>query len=635
VAELERKLQDEREKVLRMSLRAQEEKTVAARVENSIQEIQERLRRQKRDSEQEETRLKLESKIQELENRLVQERETWVTTLKGQVNKAETEDKEIETHFTMRIQEMERRWLEEKAHWARIQNQKDDELRKAVEAKARLAELEREHERLSDAHERLKETAESAKGRVLELEARMRGAMDREREYFQVKAEADRARDQARMLQEKYDRDMSSARQSSKEREERLLADNERLQSDVAGIAKRVRTEYETEIKHLQAQHEAKTESLRDELGRQLKKAQAQAEVAGAALQRMRAVGSALEKQVASLRMQAAESAKLKDEVQRVNERYKAEFLVLQRKWQEREVEIRREAETNTRQRFEAEKMKLKVRAQEEIQDRIVKLQAQLRNEANAELAERERAIRAQMEQELAERSRRVQADLSEMRRKLESEIERKSGEGERKENDWKEKLLSKETELAGARSEVEQLRARASQAEDYKVQAAREKLEVEKALAIERENSKILDKTASEAQMRIAEASRRVEMVTGERGSLEQQKAAAEARAVELQRQIDALRVQIEDGERAREDLRREAQRLQDSVVQLEAEHAKQREVWKRKTDLAQREAQSRPPEPPPMPEPESGAGESLADRMKGLFGGKPKPPQPPGGSA
>jgi len=40
---------------------------------------------------------------------------------------------------------------------------------------------------------------------------------------------------------------------------------------------------------------------------------------------------------------------------------------------------------------------------------------------------------------------------------------------------------------------------------------------------------------------------------VTGERGSLEQQKAAAEARAVELQRQIDALRVQIEDGERAR----------------------------------------------------------------------------------
>ena len=634
VTELETKLQHEREKVLRMSLKSQEEKTVAARVENSIQEIQERLRRQKRDADQEEGRLKLEGKIQELENRLVQERETWVTTLKGQVNKNESEDKELESHFTMRIQEMERRWLEEKAHWTRLTNAKDEELRKAGEAQEKLTELGRDHDKLSDTHTRLKEDAEASKGRVQELEARMRGAMDREREYFQVKAEADRARDQVRMLQEKYDRDTTASRQSFKEREERILADNERLQSDVSGISKRIRTEYETEMRHLRSQHEGELENLRGEMGMELKKTKAQADVAGAALQRMRAVGSALEKQVASLRMQASEAKKLKDEVSRVNERYKAEFLVLQRKWQEREVEIRHQSETHMRQRFDAEKTKLKVRAQEEIQDRIVKLQAQLRNEANAELAEREKAVRADMERELSERSRRVQSDLSEMRRKLETEIERKSSESERRESDWKEKLLTKEAELAGAKSELEQIRGRASQAEDYKLQAARDRTEIEKALAAERERNKILEKASADADSRVALASQKADLAQGDRVSLEQQKSAQEARATELQRQIDSLTVQMQDGERAREDLRREKNELQESVTKLEVEHARQKETWKRKLDLSQREVESRPSSEtiPPVEPPTSGEG-TLTDKMKGFFGAnKPEdPPAPP----
>ncbi|PCI39004.1 MAG: hypothetical protein COB53_03975 [Elusimicrobia bacterium] len=620
-----------------MSLKAQEEKTVAARVENSIQEIQERLRRQKRDAATEEIRLKQDSKIQELENRLVQERETWVTTLKGQINKSESEDKDMESHFTMRIQEMERRWLEEKAHWNRLTITKDEELRKASEAFEKLNELTRDHEKLTDVHERLKEATEAGKGRLQELEGKMRGAMDREREYFQVKAEGDRARDQLRSLQEKYDRDTASARQAFKEREERILSDNERLQSDLGAVSKRIRTEYETEMRHIRSQHEAELESLKSEMGMELKKTKAQADVAGAALQRMRAVGSALEKQVATLRMQTSEANKLKDEVYRINERYKAEFLVLQRKWQEREVEIRHQVEGTTRQRFEAEKTKLKMRAQEEIQERIVKLQAQLRTEASAELAEREKNVRAEMERELAERSRRVQADLSEMRRKLESEIERKSSESERREADWKEKLLSKESDLAGAKSELDLLRGRVSQAEDYKLQAAREKTEIEKTLAAERERNRIAEKAASSAESRIAQAMQKAELAQGDRAGLEQVRSAAEGRSAELQRQIDSLTLQLQDGERGKEELRREKDALQSTVTQLEVEHARLKETWKRKIDLAQREGQSpASAEPAPLPDPPaetpSSGGQSLTDKMKGFFGGKKQdPPAPP----
>src|SRR5262249_23099792 len=129
LVELERRLQEEKEKVLLSNLRTQEEAVYASKVEGAIKDVQEKLRRDRRDAEQEETRLKLEAKIRELETRLVQERETWVATLQEQLKARESQDKEVETHFIGRIEEMERRWLEEKAHWQRLVMGKEEEIR--------------------------------------------------------------------------------------------------------------------------------------------------------------------------------------------------------------------------------------------------------------------------------------------------------------------------------------------------------------------------------------------------------------------------------------------------------------------------------------------------------------------------
>src|ERR1700674_6116749 len=84
LAELEKRLQEEREKLLRANLKSQEEAAAAARVEVSLKELQDRLRRERRDQEQEESRLKLEAKLHEMEGRLAQERAPWVSTLNSQ-----------------------------------------------------------------------------------------------------------------------------------------------------------------------------------------------------------------------------------------------------------------------------------------------------------------------------------------------------------------------------------------------------------------------------------------------------------------------------------------------------------------------------------------------------------------------
>src|SRR5437899_3365586 len=118
--ELEKRLQEEKEKVLLANLRSQEEATYAVKVEGAIKDVQDKLRRDRRETELEEGRLKLEARIRELETRLVQERETWVATLQEQVKSRETQDKELETHFVGRVEEMERRWLDEKAHWQKL-----------------------------------------------------------------------------------------------------------------------------------------------------------------------------------------------------------------------------------------------------------------------------------------------------------------------------------------------------------------------------------------------------------------------------------------------------------------------------------------------------------------------------------
>lgn len=115
IAELEKKLLEEREKVLLASLRSKEEEAVSAKVETSIKEIQDKLRREKREQELDDSRRKAEARALDLERRMAEEREAWVATLKTQMGQRDQVTQEMEMHFSARLKDLEYRWSQEKA----------------------------------------------------------------------------------------------------------------------------------------------------------------------------------------------------------------------------------------------------------------------------------------------------------------------------------------------------------------------------------------------------------------------------------------------------------------------------------------------------------------------------------------
>src|SRR5205085_8334387 len=95
ISELEKRLAEEREKVLLASLRSKEEEAVSAKVESSIKEIQDKLRREKREQELEDARRKAEARVAEMERRLGEEREAWVSTLTNQLGQRDQVTQEM------------------------------------------------------------------------------------------------------------------------------------------------------------------------------------------------------------------------------------------------------------------------------------------------------------------------------------------------------------------------------------------------------------------------------------------------------------------------------------------------------------------------------------------------------------
>jgi hypothetical protein len=628
IDELEKRLSREREKVLLANLKSQEEKNVAARVETSIKEIQDKLRRDRHDAQGEENRLKLEGKVQELENRLVQERETWVSTLRNQNQNRESQDKEFEQHFMLRVQEMERRWLEEKAQWQKAMNIKEEELRRAKGQMERSVQIEAEHKALT--HE--KKTAEAHMTRLTqenaELEAKIKGASEREREYFQVKGELSTAREQARLYQERYEREMQAVRMGSKEREQRLLADVERLQHDLASASQKIRGEYESEMRR-----------VRTEADGEVQKSKAQADLAGAALQRMRAVGSALEKQVASLRMQAEENRKLKEELQSINERYKAEFLVLQRRWQDREAELRKQAEKTYDKKLDNERAKIKLRAQEEIQNRIIKVQEQLRREQDGELLKRERVIREETERLVAEKAREARQETEDVRRRFEAELERKSTEGSKRDNTWQERLVKREGEMAAMKFQLEEAKARIAKEEDYKTSTQRERIQLEKTVAQVQEKANVLQGTIDGMKRELSDAQKDAQKIALERESWDRQRKGYEDKLEEFNKHADLLEKKLDEADKQYGGVQDDKVQLQESVAKVEAEHSRQLETWRRKLDLVRRDLDSRVNSLQAELDVVRGENEKmkrwgpagLISRMAGAVRGGPKPPAPP----
>ncbi|UPT73160.1 MAG: flagellar FlbD family protein [Elusimicrobiota bacterium] len=533
--QLEKKVSEEREKSLLAQMRSREDDVTAAKVEVSLKELQDRLRRDRADQEAADVKLKLERKAQELEARLAQERETWVTTLKSQLAARESQDKEVETHFAMRLQEMERRWLEEKAQWQKAALAKDDEVRtlRALAEKLRGAdaELTKAVAERKILDERLTEVLQER----AEAVARLQSASDREKESIQLRADLTLTRQQAALVQERLERDLAALRHSSREREERLMSDQERLQRDLASIKQRLEGEHEANLRRAQAEHGAELVKHRDA-----------AEKATSELTRLRAVASALERQGAAARAQLDEMRRQAVSWEKTQERYKAEFVVLQRKWVEREKEVRAEATQSSLQMVEAEKTRLRVQAQDELNQRAAKIADQLRQEAEHDAKRLESKLRAELEQELAERRHAMQAEADARALQAEQELQRLRRELQQKDASWGERLLAKESEVIAQRSRADDLAGKLSREEDARTNALRDRLELEKQLEGLREQSGAQQASIRAFQDRVAAAEADKAKLEAEKTELERLSTAQAAQVSGTQEALESARLQL-----------------------------------------------------------------------------------------
>src|SRR6185312_6695055 len=412
---------------------------------------------------QEENKLKLEKKAQELESRLAQERETWVATLKNQLGARESQEKEIESHFAMRLQEMERRWLEEKANWQKIAMVKDDEIRTLRSLAEKLKGADTELAKVASEKKILEERCMDLSKDRAEALARLQNASEREKESIQLRADLTLSRQSGAMVQERLERDLAGLRASAREREERLMADVERLQRDFATVKTRFDSEKEADLRRAKTEYDA-----------DLAQHKAAAERSNAELQRLRAVAGALERQAASGRAQLEELKRSAVEWERTQERYKAEFVVLQRKWIEREKEIRAEASAQSLQMLESEKTRLRIQAQDELNTRAAKIADQLRQENESEQRRLESKLRADLETELQARRNELQAEAEGERVQAEAEMGRLRRELANKDASWGERLLAKESDALSARGRADELAGRLSREEESRQAAER-----------------------------------------------------------------------------------------------------------------------------------------------------------------
>jgi hypothetical protein len=535
IAELEKRLASEHEKLLVSNLQSQQEAATAARVEVSIKELQEKLRRDRRDAEVEENRRGMALKVQELEARLAQERETWVTTLKNQMQGREGQEKELEAHFAVRLQEMERRLLEEKAGWQKTVLGKDEEIRNLRSLAEKLKGADAEFAKTLAEKKQLEGRLAELTQERAEAAAKVQSAAEKEKEYIQMRGEVALSRQQQAMLQERFERDIQAVRVSAREREERLMSDQERVQRELATLSERLRAEHETDLRRVKM--EAETDSA---------KYKEVAERAGAEMSRMRAICGALERQLAASRAQLDELKRAAGEWEKTQERYKAEFVVLQRKWVEREKEIRAEASAQAMQSLEAEKGRIKLQAQEELNERVARTADQMQKEKDSELRQREASLRIEIERELMVRVRDSEEAREKSRLELQVEIDRLRSEMVRKDTEWGQKLLGKESELVAARGQAEDSSGRLARAEELRRDDAGRIQDLDKAIQAAREEIGGLRRDLARTQEELAKAEKGRQTEQSEKTDLERLSAAQAAQVKAVEETLERLRAEV-----------------------------------------------------------------------------------------
>jgi hypothetical protein len=543
VAELEKRLAEEHEKLLLANLKNQQESATAARVEVSIRELQDKLRRDRRDAESEESRRGMELKVQELEARLAQERETWVTTLKNQMESREAQDKDVESHFAMRLQEMERRWLEEKAGWQKAMLAKEDEVRTLRNLAEKLKGADGELARTTFEKRQIEERIGELLKERAELAGQAHNAVEREKEAMQLRADLALSRQQYTMLQDRLERDLQAVRISAREREERILADQERLQRDLSTLSERMRGEHEADLRRVRM--DAETDAA---------KHKESAERAAAEAQKLRSVCGALERQAAAGRAQLEELRRAASEWERAQERYKAEFVVLQRKWVDREKEVRSEVAAQSLQMLEVEKGKIKMQAQEELNARAARMAEQLKRENESELAKALADLRAEVGREYLGKSQDSERVWDSARAAMQAEIERLHSVLPQKESEWSQKFLAQERELMLLRSQQEDLPARLAKAEAQRDEAAarvsdlgqaheQEKIGLERLIAAQSVQLRSLEDSMDRLRAAGSRANDMAEGLLAGKDKIEADKAQLEVEMAHMQQEIAKLK--------------------------------------------------------------------------------------------
>ncbi len=235
IADLEKKLLEEREKVLLASLRSKEEEAVSAKVETSIKDIQDKLRREKREQELDDARRKAEGRVLDLERRMAEEREAWVATLKGQMGQRDQITQEMEVHFSSRLKDLEYRWSQEKSGLENALREREAEL-------------------------------------------------TRVRHEIQIKAEQDKAfwEDRLKSMtaeRDKADREMERAKDKFSQEKDHLLLERQSLRDQLAraeGTLKLVEDQHRAEKTSLQREADAQNNLLKQQLANEKETAEKQ-----------------------------------------------------------------------------------------------------------------------------------------------------------------------------------------------------------------------------------------------------------------------------------------------------------------------------------------------------------------------
>jgi chromosome segregation ATPase len=160
LAETEKRLSEEKEKVLMADVRSKQEEAFAAHVEASLKDIQQKMQRDKREKEIEEERAQLREKVRELDNRLIAERESWVQILRTQLQQAPQQKQDapspVETAILTRLESLEQKWGgAEKPQPAQPQAPAPDRIDRLENELLRAA---REKEAVTNELNRIKET---------------------------------------------------------------------------------------------------------------------------------------------------------------------------------------------------------------------------------------------------------------------------------------------------------------------------------------------------------------------------------------------------------------------------------------------------------------------------------------------